>query len=173
MLKPGEVENLLRGVAESERERMALTMYRDADATLASLLATVGPDAAVVVVSDHGVEIVEDLEGRRVSHGMGPPGVFFFRPSSAGSVPGAVESPTVYDVAPTVLALLGLPVPDYVDGHVLDEIVASELGDDARPRRVRLDLEHYEADRRSAGEASDTAVDEQSRERLRALGYVD
>jgi Type I phosphodiesterase / nucleotide pyrophosphatase len=168
-LRPPELRNVRQGTISTKGEELARTMYRDADETLGLLLHAVGPDAAVVVMSDHGVEIIEEIDGDQVSHEKGPSGIFFFRPSAGRPPPSLNGTPTIYDVAPTVLALLGLPVPDYSDGHPLAPIVAAELGEDARARSVALDPGKFAVKSSTAGDAR---VEEESRERLRALGYV-
>ena len=52
---------------------------------------------------------------------MNPEGVFL---AAGGPVlPGVSVAPSIYDIAPTVLALLGMPVPDDMPGRVIEEIV--------------------------------------------------
>ncbi len=74
-----------------------------------------------------------------------------------------MEGIRILDLAPTILHLMGLPVPDDMDGRVLNEILAT-----SRP-----------IERRSAsptGEAADAGLSAEEmaevEERLRALGYL-
>ncbi|MDY6877647.1 MAG: alkaline phosphatase family protein [Chloroflexota bacterium] len=76
---------------------------------------------------------------------------------------GMVENAHIMDLAPTILHLMKLPVPDDIDGHVLTDALTT-----SRP------VEH-----RSAGPASDEAAAKLSaaetaevENRLRALGYL-
>jgi len=74
----------------------------------------------------------------------------------------------VYDVMPTVLALLGIPVPEDIDGQVAAQFFdPAFLG--AHPVRLvssyERPREHYEA-----GEVSPS--EEDMLEQLRTLGYV-
>ena len=64
-----------------------------------------------MVVSGHGVEILGKGEIRQVTHGTGPRGVFLFRPSAGIRLARGTRTPSVYDIAPTVLAPLGSPLP--------------------------------------------------------------
>ena len=75
----------------------------------------------------------------------------------------AVEGARILDLAPTILHLMGLPVPDDMDGRVLAEALSS-----SRPvERGPASMAAGEAD---AGlSAEDTAEVE---DRLRALGYL-
>ena len=77
--------------------------------------------------------------------------------------PGAA----IQDIAPTALHLLGLPIPDDMDGRVLDELYSPEA-DFGAPE--------YEATSGSDGvEMQDIYTDEESRDlqdKLRGLGYL-
>jgi arylsulfatase A-like enzyme len=109
-----------------------------------------------MVLSDHGHSptVIHKLE---TQHRHGPPGAFFafggpFRkghavaggPSRrdhvlAGVAGGGAQAPHVLDVAPTVLALLGLPVAEDMPGRVLEELFAPDAlpGAGAAPRARR------------------------------------
>ncbi|HJW83480.1 MAG TPA: alkaline phosphatase family protein [Anaerolineae bacterium] len=78
---------------------------------------------------------------------------------------GAVEGARIIDLAPTLLHVLGVPVPADMDGRVLVEVLAPEL----RARAVTT----AEAPGHAAAQVDFTA-DEQAEveERLRALGYL-
>lgn len=76
---------------------------------------------------------------------------------------GTIDSARVWDLAPTLLHLYGLPVPDVMDGRVLEEILSTD-------RKVQ----------RTSGKAADGSKttldpDEQSvmREQLSDLGYFE
>jgi predicted AlkP superfamily phosphohydrolase/phosphomutase len=75
--------------------------------------------------------------------------------------------PALQDVVPTVLHLLGLPIPDDMDGRVLDELYSLEANAGAP---------EYEATSESAGvEMPDIFTEEESRDlqkKLRGLGYL-
>ena len=87
-----------------------LAAYRRVDAGLAAVLDAFGTPAHVVLVSDHGF----NLNG--YEHNHGPFGVLVVSPSPE---PGYGGVAPVLGVAPTVLALLGLP-PDETMAPPLD-----------------------------------------------------
>jgi predicted AlkP superfamily phosphohydrolase/phosphomutase len=78
-----------------------------------------------------------------------------------------IHGAELIDITPTILSLVGAPVPGDLDGKVLRKILAGSL----EPSRLRL--ASYEGLVGREGSEVDTApVDEEYRERLRALGYV-
>jgi predicted AlkP superfamily phosphohydrolase/phosphomutase len=87
--------------------------YEIFDQELGLLLEGLGEDV-VLVVSDHGHDF--DSSG----HQFGPPGIIVIAggPIARGA---ELDSPTVFDVCPSVLHLMGLPVPEGLAGRVLEE----------------------------------------------------
>ena len=167
-------------------------IYEHDDRALGRLLAAVSDDTVVIVVSDHGfrasgvlpretrtadlrvfgIDSAAPLE-RPVNVGM--TGVHKLNGVliAAGGpiVKGARfrAQPTVADVAPTVLALLGLPVPDDMSGRVLEEMLEADFL--ARhPVRRTDSYEHVIS--RPAIEIPE-ADEELHRSYLKALGYTD
>ncbi len=96
--------------------------YVEADRLLGELLAAAPPDANTFVLSDHGMhayEVDDPVSGTSGHHPNGPPGVFaalgpLVQPSGnllREPVRGRLGS--VLEVAPLVLHLLGVPVPEH------------------------------------------------------------
>jgi predicted AlkP superfamily phosphohydrolase/phosphomutase len=144
---------------ERSYSRILEPVYAYEDEMLGRLLNEVGPDAHVIVVSDHGFEYTE--EGYDHQH-SDPDGIFIgwgprFRKG--------LELPkvSVYDVAPTVLHLMDLPVGRDLKGHVLEEALTG-----GRPVQW---TESHETGRR-APRAEESPVEDRIREQLRELGYV-
>jgi hypothetical protein len=77
----------------------------------------------------------------------------------------------IVDVAPTVLHLLGLPVPDDMDGRVALEALRPEFVA-RRPPQTSGAVGWWPQATDSTGEPADE-TDWKVRERLRALGYVE
>jgi tetratricopeptide (TPR) repeat protein len=76
-----------------------------------------------------------------------------------------LDAPKLVDVAPTLLALVGLSPARDMPGRVLTDGL-----DLAAPAR---EVASYETGQRIAGHAADRSVDPAILERLRALGYLD
>ncbi|MFH1314196.1 MAG: alkaline phosphatase family protein [Candidatus Eisenbacteria bacterium] len=73
---------------------------------------------------------------------------------------------SVYDICPTVLYLMGLPIPDDVDGRAALDILEDSFTLDREP-------EYAPTDKAQARSAQLSAEDENElRERLRGLGYL-
>jgi len=162
------------------------------DEEVGKLLAhyTAGGGAAplVIVCSDHGagpaigeqqVEVPEylHLSGAHLIDGIflaNGPGI---RQGGAGGKGIEIEGATIYDVAPTILHALGLPIANDLDGKVLTTIFEQNLAD--KPDTI---LETWEGgDSAPGGETEEeeeeedpaAAVDEKVLEHLRSLGYID
>jgi tetratricopeptide (TPR) repeat protein len=165
----------MEGIPEADFEmyrHVVAGIYRLHDLFLRRLVQLAGPDAAVMVVSDHGFHS-DHLRPKftpRVPAGI----TIWHRPQGVFAVagPGFKQDELVYgarllDIAPTILHWFGLPVGDDMEGRVLAEIFAErrpvatlpswERPDAVRPARTGLD------------EAADKALLEQ----FVALGYID
>lgn len=85
--------------------------------------------------------------------------------------PGPIDGATIVDVAPTLLYLLGLSIPQTLDGEPLTEIIDPDY-------LLRHPVESVASDGAATPEVAGTpdqgepALDETTRERLRALGYI-
>lgn len=133
----------------------------------------------VMIVSDHGHEPNPrhrpDAPDRfdRVSsgyHERGPDGVLVL--AGAGVRPGAAfaTKPSVLDVTPTALALLGLPAGADMPGRVLAEAILP----DRLASRPEATVPTHTAPRPDAGRAAPESPAERALyERLRAIGYVE
>jgi predicted AlkP superfamily phosphohydrolase/phosphomutase len=109
-----------------ERDRgLVEGVYRTVDSFLADLLAAAPAESWVVVASDHGAEPSPGATGARRmdrpgAHTAAAEGVLFMR--GPGVVPGRrIEHASGYDVMPTILWLMGLPIARNLEGRVLRE----------------------------------------------------
>lgn len=161
----------LRAIAEALEHHLSRL-----DGYLGTVMEHAGPGDVVLVISDHGYgdnpgsqpiqRTYEEwirtphwhtLNGILAAWG-GPirPG---FRVTEAG----------VLDVAPTVLALLGLPLARDMDGRVLAEMIESRFLHQNPIREIAT----YETEQWSEQSAIESPYDEEVLNRLRALGYLD
>jgi predicted AlkP superfamily phosphohydrolase/phosphomutase len=119
-----------------------------------------GDDHALIIASDHGHE----MDGN--AHHYSDPGILILwgRPFRQGVT---LTDASVYDIAPTVLYLLGLPVGEDMQGRVLKEA----FRDTWLAGHPVSTIETYETGRLHSGKAP-PEVDDQLLERLKALGYI-
>jgi len=94
-------------------------------------------------------------------------GILFL--AGPGIRPGVhLDDSSIVDVAPTVLALLGQPIPTTMDGHVLEKAMTDELRASLEITRTAVE-ESWVPGRSVAFDDEEEAL---LRERLRGLGYV-
>ena len=120
----------------------------------------------LVLVSDHGHSPAL-FHSMDTQHRHGPPGIVLLH---GGAVrPGRLARAQVLDVMPTVLALLGLPVPDDADGRVLEEALQPAV-------LAAHPLRHVPSWSGVPPPAPAIAIDPARRaeelDKLRALGYI-
>jgi predicted AlkP superfamily phosphohydrolase/phosphomutase len=166
-LEPPETypEHLRVSAAEREAAATALRRYYEyTDALIGALAERYADDDLVMVVSDHGFEGghgLAYLTGVHESKGA-LDGVIFARGS--GIAPRQLRGGVgIYDVTPTILAWLGLPVAQDMDGRVAAFLEASEV-----PRVPSYDAEPVERVGTGPSGADDALI-----EQLRALGYLE
>lgn len=139
--------------------------YAYTDSLLGPLLASIDDKTTLVVCSDHG--FVGGRGGGVNAHRA--QGVVAF--AGRGIVPGTLNGATVYDIAPTVLSMFGLPRAKDMDGVALVEALDPAVFPPVAPT-----LATYETGTRKAGAKKSKAiaspVDEELKERLKSLGYI-
>jgi len=177
-------------IPQEEIERYATVMtdyYRYTDKLIEELLEGMGDRTTVFIVSDHGMHAVNlDDPSAQLSghHRDAPPGIFIasgfgIEPVGMRSLLGKGSSGkgqrrpigTISDVTPTLLYLLGLPAGKDMEGDVLASIFTREFREQ-HPLRY-IDTYDEVGGRKASGEAIRSPVDEELRERLRALGYLE
>jgi hypothetical protein len=144
-------------------------VYRDFDKFLARLLAAAGPDTVVIVASDHGHSptIVHSFY---TQHRHGPPGILLMRggPVKRGL---ALQGASVFDLYPTILYLLGLPVPRDAAGKVLVDALDPGFVQ-LHPIREVPTYTDLGLPPGLPGVKRDGAMNAEEIEKLRALGYI-
>ncbi|MBX3748110.1 MAG: alkaline phosphatase family protein [Verrucomicrobiae bacterium] len=151
--------------------------YKFHDMLLGRWLDLVGPDCAVLLLSDHGFHpdhqrrpsLPIDAGGPAAEHGQH--GIFVLR--AQGVAPGRrLAGATLLDIAPTLLHLFDLPAGRDMDGRVLAEIFT----DPCQPLYVDSweTLQGPHPDGSHPPETLwDGAGDEAALRQLAALGYLD
>jgi len=147
-------------------------MYERADAILGDFMAAAGPETTLVVLSDHGFQLgvlpddpsrLRDM--RRVSEKFHRDhGILYAwgRDVKAGA---RFDEPTLLDVAPTLLALEGLPASREMPGRVLSEGFVRL----AEPPRVAT---FETTPHTQPAVARDALADRALEEHLKSLGYL-
>jgi len=149
--------------------------YRYQDRLLGEILERADPRSTVVILSDHGFKNGPGRPTDDPPYIEGKPGKWhrlygIFLMAGPGIRPGPIDTVSLLDVAPTVLALAGLPPSREMKGRVLSEAFQDEAARALPGERVAS----YEVGPAAASEAvGDTsAADREMIESLRALGYI-
>ena len=145
-------------------------LYRDFDGFLAKLRARVGPETVVIVASDHGHAPTILHRDFYTQHRHGPPGILLL---AGGPVkPGAaIEGADIYDLYPTILYLLGLPVPEDATGRVLLDALDPAFVR-AHPVQTVPTWQTLGPARGLPGGRRESGMNEEELEKLKALGYI-
>ena len=151
--------------------------YRYQDAIVGEILAR-APHATTLVLSDHGFASGERRPDDVTPFIEGKPGLWHdligvFMADGPGLSKGEIPAVTLYDIAPTLLYLLGLPVPEDMPGKVLEKAVAPAFLQAHAIARVPS-YEPLTAEAAAAPQAlgSGAAAEDQIIDQLRSLGYV-
>ncbi len=161
-------------------------IYQFHDMMLGRLLDLAGPETTLLLLSDHGFHSGE-LRPLVAEHSRVPLDKFgakmnpvgWHRPQGIFAAVGQaikrddlIHGASLLDIAPTVLALLGQPIPDDMDGRVLTKIFAEP------PELERVPS--YEEPHPQDGMHRDVSIEEsdplrarQALEQLAALGYIE
>jgi tetratricopeptide (TPR) repeat protein/predicted AlkP superfamily pyrophosphatase or phosphodiesterase len=164
---------------EFERFQHAVTrFYEYQDELLGDLLGRVDRDTIVMIVSDHGF----------LSGAARPEGVLPFTSvqpaewhrdwgivviAGPGIRAGSLPPTSVYDVAPTLLYLQGLPLAEDMPGRLIEAAFDPSLLRTSPLRSIRsYELVGAPRDRAAGAMSVDPAAMEEMMANLRALGYV-
>lgn len=138
--------------------------YRYTDRHLGDFLATLDPATRTIIISDHGFDFVHH------HHSDGPPGLFIGHgsPFVAGR---RVENLSIYDLAPMILHLLGLPLAEDMPGTAtglyrqpLDEAFLHDNPVDTIPS--------YEPLTATTGASEVNPQEDEIKNELKSLGYL-
>jgi predicted AlkP superfamily phosphohydrolase/phosphomutase/Flp pilus assembly protein TadD len=169
------VEGLVGELAEQQEKfgRTVEQMYRFADELVGRYLEAMDDDTTLIVASDHGFRLGELHDDpsrlrdmRRVSERFHRMEGILYLYGRGVKRHSRIDKPVLVDLAPTVLALLGLPAAEDMPGRVLSEALEFPV----LPDRI---ASHEIGERgEQKGVVRDAEVDQAVIERLEALGYL-
>lgn len=184
---------LLQGVAKEDALRFGRAVdeyYRHADELVGRLVEAAGPDVAVILCSDHGFRTGDNrpLTDSRIGYGQAADwhrkyGIIILAGQPFRKHYDMREA-SVLDVTPTVLALLGVPVAEDMDGRpILDAFEPSFLTSHPIQYIPTYETESIasgtgqnaggaEGSPRVTSVALDPQGDQELKEKLESLGYL-
>ena len=149
--------------------------YRYQDRLVGELLEKADPKSLIIVLSDHGFKNGPGRPTDDPPYIEGKPGKWhrlygIFMMAGPGVKPGPLDTVSLLDVAPTVLAASGLPLSEQMPGRVLTEAFRPGAQKDLDQERVA----GYDFLETSGGSISpeSTAADAEMIANLRSLGYI-
>lgn len=164
-------------VTQEERKKYESVIddyYVQIDSYMGEIIKRMDENSTVIVISDHGHEaFFTGLDSKQNgAHGLGPDGIFIASGKNiAKNFSG--DKPTIYDITPTILYLLGSPVADDMDGRVLENIIDKKMFNENPPRFIST---YYRSkDKKPAKEKDNdnkSMGDEKLMNKLKALGYI-
>ncbi|MFC7236122.1 alkaline phosphatase family protein [Halosegnis marinus] len=161
-----EVAAMLRDVTDPETGEAALDVYEGGDGEGAPDLVVDARDPLEVSTSLADA-VFTDPESVNASHRSEGVLLAWGPDIAPGSAPAAAS---VVDLAPTLLHVLGEPVPAGADGRVLHEILRPDSGPGTREVETR---EYRTRERSSPAPRTDRADAGDVEDRLRGLGYIE
>jgi len=149
--------------------------YQFLDRTLDTFMKRMDPRTVIVVCSDHGFRTPGRLEKTLLIRDKHLSGVHEFAPDGILILSGPPikrggkrAEASIYDVTPTILALMGLPAARDMDGKILKRWMRDEEASNLMLPPVPT----YDGGWQFATEPLALPVDQEREERLKALGYV-
>jgi hypothetical protein len=142
------------------------------DELIGEYLRLVDQDTCVVVVSDHGMSASQrafDFSGGVGSAGHTDEDGIIIMAGKYIQPRAYLGSPSVLDVTPTLLALMGLPVGADMDGRVIKKAFRKGFLDQHPIRYIST----YDINVQADDVPIESPMDDQMMERLRALGYIE
>lgn len=150
--------------------------YRRMDEMIGSILENIDDDTTIILCSDHGFKgPTRTPDGIRLGIWMhGPIGVLAAKGPGivdpAALQGGTIRDASIFDITPTLLALFGEPIGRDMDGFVLSDLIDPAFLED---HPVEYKDTYEKTDSVGAEAPTESSVDEDIKERLRSLGYIE
>jgi predicted AlkP superfamily phosphohydrolase/phosphomutase len=169
-----ELREGLLGLREAQSGERAVARVALGDEQFAGAHAGLMPDLLVHWRNDLSIQALIDSDGSTIlrhdapelpTGAHHPDGTLLTSGPSFRTAESADEH-SIYDVAPTLLHLLGMAVPSYLDGRVMVDLLSEDAAKEVRTAAVNIDPAASDRSSRADGE-------EVIRRRLRSLGYLE
>jgi predicted AlkP superfamily phosphohydrolase/phosphomutase len=162
LIMPDELVEMCKDVIPRYYQRM--------DGIVGEILDRVDEGSTIILCSDHGFQgPVRTRQGLRLGIWMHRP-VGVFAAKGPGIVPsdGPVDA-SVFDVTPTLLAMFGVPVGRDMDGFVMADVIDPGIAGAVD----YVDTHERPEDEGREDEPIESPVDDEIKERLKSLGYIE
>ncbi|MCP2520244.1 alkaline phosphatase family protein [Candidatus Aminicenantes bacterium AC-335-A11] len=165
--KEGGISEKTLSQINKEFSRIIEPVYAYSDRIIGRFLKFTGSDTTFFVISDHGFSYHRGGYGHsdtpEVPHGI----ILVKGPNIKKNY--EIKNACIYDIVPTILFILNLPIGKDMDGKVLKEIFNEDF---LKKRAVRY-INSYEGKIRLDDLKRNKVLDEELIKELKALGYID
>ena len=144
--------------------------YEYMDFLVGQVVARADEKTTIVMVSDHGWGWRPD---EQFSHFHAPPGILLMHGDGLRAPGELSQMPHIFDIAPTILALAGFPVPADMQGKVIMEALSDDVQKGCSGKVIQTyGIYQPPSLRDMLGGEGTREDDAKAMERLRGLGYV-
>ncbi|TKJ37619.1 hypothetical protein CEE37_14000 [candidate division LCP-89 bacterium B3_LCP] len=143
--------------------------YKVIDSMIGEVLQLIDDNTIVIVVSDHGFEtFYSQAAGVVCNHTRAPDGILIASGPYIRQNMQRTRQYSVYDITPTILTILGIPLGADMDGQVMEDIFQEGFLD-GHPIEY---IDSHDAGYKWRSQTSESDVDTHMLEKFRALGYI-
>ena len=143
--------------------------YKVMDTMLGEIIQRLDENTVLIVVSDHGFETWYLPTGYPIAdHRHAPDGIIIAAGPHIRHKKQRVGEYSVYDITPTILNILGIPLSKDMDGKIMENIF--EPGFPAQNPPIYVDSHDHGFKWRSR--ATQSVLDKEALDKFKALGYI-
>ena len=151
-------------------ENVVPNAYKVIDSILGEILESLDENTTIIVVSDHGFETFTLPSGIVIcDHTQAPDGILLAYGPNITNKKIREGKHNVYDVTPTILTLLGIPLGKDMDGKVMSDIFDSRFLEE---NPIALISSHDSGYKYRKYVTTESEFDNTSLDKFKALGYV-
>ena len=146
--------------------------YAFVDEMIGEFMNLADSDTTIAVVSDHGMSPDDRLFRRTKINSakhFNEDGIFVFVGPHIRQNHVVRGTVSVLDITPTLLRMIGLPVAGDMDGRAIEDVLTAQF----RSENPLKYISSYDKGRKYTDAPLESPVDEEIKERLRSLGYIE